>query len=98
MFSGGFFWFVMGMVMVLVAVSAVLWAKDLGLKMNWWKWLIAAIWYGLLAVSVAAPMTILGENEPNAAFRIFIPMIVVTIILGVVVWRVLAIGREKSAE
>ena len=98
MFSGDLFWFVMGMLMILVAVGAVTWAKELGLKMTWWKWLLAALWYGLFNVSLAAPMTVLGENEPNAALRIFIPMIVVSIVLGVGLWRLLAADRQKVAE
>ena len=41
MFSGAFFWFVMGMFFVLVAVGARVWFRDLGLHMNWWKWLLS---------------------------------------------------------
>lgn len=97
MFSGSIFWFVMGMLMILVAAGAAVWAKELGLKMTWWKWVLAALWYGLLIFSVAVPMTFVGENEAGAALRIFIPSIVITIIAGVGLWRVLAAGRQQKA-
>ena len=43
-------------------------------------------------------MTFLGENEPGAALRTFVPLIVITIILGVGLWRVLASGRQVEAQ
>jgi hypothetical protein len=98
MFTSGFFWFVMGMLMVLVGVGAAAWVKDLGLKMTWWKWLLAILWYALLNLSVAVPMTFVGENEPGAAVRTFLPLVVITIITGVGLWRVLAAGRQMSVS
>ena len=56
-------WFSMGILTVLVATSARAWAHDLGLRMSWWKWLLAALWYGWALLTVAVPMTFVGERE-----------------------------------
>jgi hypothetical protein len=98
MFSSNLFWLIMGMLSVLVGVGAVTWAKDLGLKMNWWKWLLTFLWYVLVNLSVAVPMTFVGENEPGAAVRTFLPLLVIIIITGVGLWRVLAAGRQISVN
>lgn len=97
MFSGGIFWFIMGMIFILVAVGARAWAEALRLKMTWWKWLFALIWYAILNFTVAGPMTFLGENEGEAAGKLFLFSLVGTIILAVALWRILLIGREKKA-
>lgn len=98
MFSGGIFWFIMGMLFILVAAGAKTWAEALRLKMSWWKWSCALLWYGLLAFTVAGPMTFLGENEAAAGGRLFLFSLVLTIITGVALWRILASGRIKTSE
>ena len=62
------------------------------------KWLLAILWYALLNISVAVPMTFVGENESGAAVRTFLPLRVITIITGVGLWRVLAAGRQMSVN
>ncbi len=98
MFGGAGLWFFLGMVFILVAAGARHWANDLGLRMTWWKWLLAAAWYALLNLTVAAPMTLVGENEAGAGGRLLAAMAVLTVILGVGLWRVLAAGAEAEAE
>ncbi|MFP3853118.1 MAG: hypothetical protein ACLFWD_02365 [Anaerolineales bacterium] len=93
-FNGQFFWFLMGIIAVLVMAGLNAFAKDQGWKMNWWKWLLTAIWYGLFIVTFYALGTLLGENEVQAAWGIFATGIVVTLILGVGLWRLLA--RDQS--
>ena len=95
MFSGGLFWMIMGALSVLVAVGAVYWAKDLGLKMTWWKWVLALVWYLVLMLTVAAPLTLVGENEPGAGLRLLPFLVVLTIVLGVGLWRLLLL-KPKS--
>lgn len=89
MFEGGLFWMIMGTLSVLVGVSATLWAKDLGLKMNWLRWVLVVLWYLLLMLTVASPFTLVGENESVAGMRIIPFLLVPTIILGVGLWRLL---------
>lgn len=97
MFSGGIFWFVMGMLFVLVAAGAKVWAESLELNMTWWKWLCAIVWYALLNFTVAGPMTFIGENEAGAGGKLFLFSLVATIILGVALWRILLSGRVKTS-
>lgn len=97
MFSGGFFWFLMGLLFVLVAAGVKAWTDSLGIKMSWWKWLLALLWYGLLNFAVALPMTFVGENETGAALKAFLFLIVITVILGVGLWRLLLSGRRAGA-
>ena len=87
--------FIIGALSGLVVAAAIAWARDLGLKMNWWKWLSAGLWYILLIFSVLSSFTLIGEGEPSAGMRMIFFMGVITIILGVGVARVIFAGREK---
>ena len=91
MFQGGIFWMIMGALSVLVGIGATLWAKDLGLKMNWLRWILVVAWYLLLMLTVASPFTLIGENEAGAGMRIIPFLLVPTIILGVGLWRLLKV-------
>ena len=97
MFSGGFFWFGMGIVFVLVALGARAWAEDLRLAMSWWKWLFAFAWYALLNFSVALGFTLIGEDETGAGLKLLAFLGVITLILGVGLARLLWSGRTKPA-
>ena len=83
MFQGALFWMIMGALSVLIGIGAVIWAKDLGFKMNWFKWVLVVLWYLLLLLTVASPFTLIGENEAVAGYRIIPFLLVPTIILGV---------------
>ena len=86
---GAPFWFAMGAITVLVVAGARLWARDLGLKMRWWKWLLAAVWYCLLSIGIAAGFTLRGEKEPRAGYTIGGLSVIIMIILGVGLWVLL---------
>ena len=79
----------MGLIYALTIAGARVWAEDLGLPMNWWKWLLAAIWYCLLSFSFAAGFTLLGEKEPRAGYYFFGGSLAIMIILGVGLWYLL---------
>lgn len=67
-----------GLVYALAAFGAGVWAQDLGLVMNWWKWLLVIIWYALLNITFAIGFTLVGEKEPGAGvrfLRIFPPLL-----------------------
>lgn len=89
MFDGALFWMIMGALSVLIAVSATIWAEDLGFKMTWLRWILVVLWYLLLLLTVASPFTLVGENEAVAGLRIIPFLLVPTIILGVGLWRLL---------
>lgn len=89
MFDGGLFWIIMGALFVLLGVGASIWAKDLGLVMTKFKWTLLVLWYLLLLLTIAAPMTALAENESVAAFRLMLVFVVITVISGVALARYL---------
>lgn len=98
MIGGPLFWFVFGLLFVLVAAGARVWAGDRGMRMTWWRWLLAYAWYGAVLLSIAAPMTLIGENETGAGLRLGLVLAVICVILGVGLWRVLTSGRELSSR
>ncbi len=63
-----------------------LWAADLGVQMTWWKWVLAALWYALLSFSLAGGFTLLGEKEPAAWYKFMGFHLILTIILGIILW------------
>jgi heme/copper-type cytochrome/quinol oxidase subunit 2 len=90
------FWFVLGLLFVLIAAGAKMWAEDLKLKMTWWKWALVALWYGMLNFTLAVPFTFIGENESGAAVYLLLFLGVVTLILGVGLFSFLWSQREKA--
>ena len=83
------FWVIMGLIYALTIAGARIWAQDLDLQMNWWKWVLAAVWYGLLSYTFAGAFTLLGEKEPGAWYRFLGFYLIITIILGVVFYFLL---------
>ena len=83
------FWTLMGLFYALIIAGAGIWAQDLGLQMNWWKWLLAAIWYALLSYTFAGGFTLLAEKEPGAWYRFLGFHLIITIILGIGLWYLL---------
>ena len=76
----------MGLLYALIIAGAPLWAQDLGLHMTWWKWILSALWYGLLSFTFAGGFTLLSEKEPGACHKFIafhlVPVIVSGVILG----------------
>jgi hypothetical protein len=91
------FVFVAGAVTGLVVAGAIAWAKDLGLKMTWWKWLLTALWYVLLNFFVFLDFTMIGEGETGAGLKLLFFQGVFMIILFVGLVRILSAGREKRS-
>ena len=88
------FAFMVGLFSGAVIVGAITWAKELGLNMKWWKWLLAAIWYMLLLFLVFAAFTFIGEGEPNAGWKTMGISVVIMVILGTGLYRLLISGRK----
>ena len=89
-------WILIGAISVLVVLGAIEWFKDAGIVMNWWKWLIAAIWYILTLMGLAAPFTLIGEGESAAGWRLLLFSVPVLIILAFIVLRILQIGKARK--
>ena len=88
------FAFITGLISGAVIIGAISWAKDLGLNMKWWKWLLSAIWYILLLFLVFAAFTFMGEGEPVAGWKLLGITALIMVILGTALVRVLAAGRK----
>lgn len=97
-FTTGTFWVLMGILFVGIFRGAKVWFEEKGFKMNWWKWLLTALWYGFVLMSVAAPFTFLAEGEPQGFWGIGAVMIVSSIILGVGLWRLLIADRAEPMK
>ena len=90
------FVFLAGALTGLVVTGAVIWAKDLKLKMTWWKWLLAALWYTLLLFFIFLDFTMIGEGEPGAGWTMLLFQFVILIILGVGLVRLFRTGRKTT--
>ena len=83
------FWIIMGILYTVFAISMTYWAKDLKLKMNWWKWLLAIIWFIFLNITIAAGTTLIGENELRAGLYFLGVFGTLFIVLGVGLWQLI---------
>lgn len=83
------FAFIVGLLGGAVAMGAIHWAKDLGLLMSWWKWLLSALWYLLLLFLLFAAFTFIGEGEAAAGWKTVGISVVLMVILGVGLARIL---------
>ncbi len=92
------FWIIMGALYVFIFYSATIWVKDLGLKMNFWKWTLVTIWFLLLSLTLAGGFTLIGEKEVSAGLYFLGFFIVVNFILGILIWRLLTFNREKQGK
>lgn len=90
------FWIVMGILYALIGYSAPIWANDLGLKMNWWKWALVFVWFLFLSMIIAGGFTLIGENEAKAGIYFLGGGVVLNVILGFILWRILILGKSKN--
>jgi len=88
--TGGPFWFLMGVVFVIVAAGFRAFARDRGWVVTWWKALLALVWYAILCTSFFAWGTLIGENEAAAGLKLSLIGLFVSIVFGVALIRVMA--------
>ncbi len=81
--NGGLFWFLMGVVFVLVAAAFKAFAGERGWRLTWWKALLAILWYAILSLSFYAWGTLMGEAEGGAGFKLFLLGLSASTLLGV---------------
>jgi hypothetical protein len=87
-FFKSIFWTTMGLIYAITIAGARYWAEDLGLSMNWWKWLLIAIWYCVVSLAFAGGFTLIGEREPKAGGRFLAFMGTIALAFGVCLWFV----------
>lgn len=96
-FEGNFFWFLMGMLAIVVGIGFNVFAQDRGWKLNWWKWLLVIVWYFIFSLSFLAWGTLIGENEASAGWKMALFGLFICLILGVGLWRLLS-AKPMAAE
>lgn len=94
-FNSSFFWFLMGILFILVAAGFRAFAKDRGWSISWWKGVIALIWYAIFTFSFYAYGTLMGENENSAGLKILILGLFVSLALGIVIWRLMSPKTDR---
>ena len=88
-FNSGLFWFIEGILAVMVFLGIKTFMEDRQVPMPWWKWIFLGLWFLLAGFTIAFVGTSIGENEMIAALRGGIIFGVITIISGVGLWRLL---------
>jgi hypothetical protein len=96
-FTSGFFWFLMGIIAIFVAKGFKAFAEEQGWELNWWKWLLSILWYGIFSLSFLSWGTLLGENEVGAGWKLGLFTLFIALILGVGLWRLLAAKPKTDA-
>jgi len=94
-FTSGAFWFIEGILAVLAIIGLKVWMDDRNTPMGLWKWILVAAWMLMTGFTIAFIGTSVGENEMVAAQKGGIVFSVACVIAGVVVWRLLQIGRVR---
>jgi len=95
-FDGNLFWFLMGLLFVVVAFGFKFFAEDRGWQLTWWKSGLGVIWYAIFALTFYAAGTLMGENETNAGIKMLLFGLFVSVILGVGLWRLLVLNPKKA--
>ena len=94
-FNSGIFWFVMGIIFILVAAGFKAFAEDRGWVVTWWKAALGIVLYGIFSLSFYAWGTLMGENEGSAGFKILILGLVVSLVLGAGFWRLMTLKTSR---
>jgi hypothetical protein len=97
-FNSSFFWFLMGILFILAAAGFSAYAKDRGWVISWWKAILALIWYAIFALSFYAYGTLMGENEAGAGSKILGLGLFVSLVLGLIIWRLLVPKTHRIRE
>ena len=93
-FDSNFFWFLMGIVFVLVAAGFRAYAKDRGWVIAWWKVALGIVWYGILMLSFYAWGTLIGEREGDAGMKILLLGLVFCLVTGAGLLKLMAAKKQ----
>ena len=95
-FTSGAFWFAEGVLVVLAMIGLKVWMDERNPPMGFWKWLLVGVWMLMSGFTIAFIGTSVGENEMVAAQKGGIVFSVICVITGVILWRLLQIGRVRT--
>lgn len=88
--NSGLFWFLMGMITILIGAGFRVFATDRGWTLNWWKWVLSILWYTVFSLSILAYGTLAGEQEKSAGLKILLLGLFVCIVYGAGLLRLLS--------
>lgn len=97
-FTSGLFWFVEGILFVVVILGTRAWVRDRGLAVSVWTWALFVLWLGFAGFTLAFVGTSLGEGEPTAATRGGLLFGMIAIVSGVGIWRLFRAGGQRDEE
>jgi hypothetical protein len=97
-FNSSFFWFLMGVLFILVAAGFRAFAKDRGWVISWWKAALALLWYAIFTLSFYAYGTLMVENETSAGLKILVLGLFVSLVLALIIWRLLLPKTHRIRE
>lgn len=83
------FWMILGVLLFVFFIGLNYWFQDFKIRMNWWKWLLVTIWLFILAFSLSAGFTLIGENETKAGLRFMLFFAVILLLTGSGLWKLL---------
>lgn len=86
-FDGNFFWFLMGIIFIVIMAGFRSFADDRGWVMTWWKWLLVFVWDAIFLLSFYAWGTLIGEKEGGAGIKFASLGLFVCLVFGVGLWR-----------
>lgn len=90
-FTGGIFWFIMGILACVLFYSLRELLLKSSIKMTPWKWILVGTWVILVGFTFAFIGVNLGEEETTAAVKGGLFFFMVSAVFGGVVWRLLKI-------
>ena len=96
MYGWSIFWFVMGLISLIMIIGFKNIAREKGVNMNWWKWLLSTVWWMGFLFAIAVPATFAGEGEPYAGAMMILFSVVPAILGGFIVWRIITADRIIS--
>jgi hypothetical protein len=98
-FTSGTFWFIEGVLFVVLIIALRAWLKEKGTRMTEWKWLLVVVWIFLAGFTAAFIGTNIGEGEYTAALRGGGVSAIIVLVYALVLLRVLGIsGSRKPAK
>jgi len=97
-FNSGLFWFLMGIITILIWAGFKAFANDRGWILSWWKWLLSILLYIIFSLSVFSYGTLAGEREDSAGVKMLLLGLFVCIVYGVGLWRLLSHKSKTDSK
>jgi len=97
-FTSGLFWFIEGVLFIVLLTALRAWLKTKGATMTWWKWFLLVAWILLAGFTAAFIGTNIGEGEYTAALRGGGASTIIVLVYALVLMRVLGVSGGRKPE